>query len=95
MLKSTDGKLPRQAGLADAIPTAVLKSIRLSSVFTELDEHMMQCAFEDNHVFNLIRLVSRCFSKVRFHHLAAEETARITGNKIRRKLNKLILFNNQ
>ena len=52
-------------------------------------------AFEDNYVFNLIRLVSRCFSKVRFHHLAAEETARITGNKIRRKLNKLILFNNQ
>ena len=36
MMKSTGGQLPRQAGLSDAIPSAVFKSMKISSSFVEL-----------------------------------------------------------
>ena len=95
MLHSTNGNLPRRSGLSEAIPTAVLRSLNISSIFTELDDHMKDCSFEDNHVFHLIKLVAKCYSKVRFHHLASEENGKIQGTNIRRRLSKLILFKHQ
>ena len=56
MLISTDGNLPRRSGLADAIPSAVFRSLEVSTLFTELDDHMKSCSFDDNYVFNLIKL---------------------------------------
>ena len=91
----TQGSLPRQLGLSEVIPAALLKSSNLSSIFSEFDEHIKKCAVENNHVFNLVKLVTKCFAKVRFHHLAVERTVEIKGTDIRRKLNKFILFKNQ
>ena len=68
MLDKTSGNLPRSSGLSYAIPSAVLKSLNISTIFTELDDHMRERSFEDNPVFSLIRLVFKCYSKVRFHH---------------------------
>ena len=95
MLVKTGGNLPRSSGLSDAIPSAVLKSLNISTIFRELDDHMRECSFEDNHVFSLIKLVSKCYSKVRFHHLASEKSLKLKGKNIRRRLSKLILFKNQ
>ena len=34
------------------------------AIVSDFDEHIMQCAFESNHIFYLIKPVSRCFSTI-------------------------------
>ena len=86
---------PQNVPFLDIYNRMIYKSLNISTIFTELDDHMRECSFEDNHVFNLIKLVSRCYSKVRFHHLASTKSLELKGNNIRRRLSKLILFKNQ
>ena len=40
MLATTDGKLPHGRGIPDAIAVSVLLALKVSSLFTELDDHM-------------------------------------------------------
>ena len=94
MLAATAGKLPRDSGLGDVIALATFQNLG-SKVFRSLDEHILDCAIEDNHVSHLIKLVARCFSTIRFHHLSKRENDKNEGEKVRKKLSKLILFKHQ
>ena len=62
----------------------------MSGIFPELNDHMMEMAVEDNHVYQLVKNVSKNYSKIRFYHLGRELTDKITGVPIRHKLSKLI-----
>ena len=94
MLASNDGHLPQCSGMSEAIQLAVLQNLN-GEVFTEFFDHMLECAIEDNHIYNLIKLVARSYAKIRFYHLGQLKTTEISEPKIRKKLNKLILFKNQ
>ena len=91
MLSSTGGKLPQCNGLDTAIQTAVLHNVS-TNVFKALEEHMFECSIEDNHVYNLIKRVAKCYAKIRFHHLGDLISSKECGRKIRKKLSKLVLF---
>ena len=95
MLAANQGKLPQCKGIPDAIATSVLSDLNLSRLFKGIEGHMFDSAVDDNHIFNLIKTVAKCFCKVRLHHLGKEKTEQITTDKVRKKLSKLILFKNQ
>ena len=82
-------------GIDQAIAMAVLQRIELSRLFVSLDTHMLQHAVTDNHVFDLIKIVSLCYSKIRLHHLAKQANANFSTRRVRKSLSKLILFKNQ
>ena len=50
---------------------------------------------DDNHVYKLIKMILKCYCKVRLYHLGKETTADLSGEKIRKKLNKLVLCKHQ
>jgi hypothetical protein len=95
MLMSTGGNLPRCKGLTDAISVAVLGNLDRAKVFTDLDNHMLEMAVNENHTFILIKVIAKCYCKVRLHHLGKVATEKVEGEKVRKKLNKLVLFNHQ
>ena len=61
----------------------------------ELDNHMFESAVDENHVFGLIKIIAKCYCKIRLYHLGKETTENMLGKKIRKKLSKLVLFNHQ
>ena len=65
------------------------------NIFPELKDHMLETAVMDNHVFKLIKNVTRIYCKVRMHHLAKTYSTKETGEQIREKLTKVIHFKNQ
>ena len=95
MLKTSGGKLPHDKGIVAAIAIAVLGAVNVSSLFTELDDHMYDSTVDENHVHLLIKDIANCYCKVRLYHLGKESTAKLSDKNIRRKLNKLVLFNHQ
>eukprot|EP00794_Sanderia_malayensis_P003866 gene3866-4408_t len=95
MIVTTDGELPRAKGIADAITFSVLQNLDLRKIFRSLDDHMFDCSVEDNYVLALIKTITKYYCKIRFHHMALEDTRKITGLNIRKKRNKLVLFKNQ
>ena len=94
MLSVTQGKLPRCKGMSGVIQTAVLQNVS-TKVFPELLEHMLECAIEDNHVHNLIKLIAKSYAKIRFYHLGDVKSNEVSSSKIRKLLTKLVLFKNQ
>ena len=82
-------------GIPDGISCSVLHDIGHIGLFPSLQEHMFDCSIEDNHVFNLIKRVSKKYCRIRMFHLAKEFKAHHTGKKIRKTLSKLILFKHQ
>ena len=95
MLKASGGNLPHSKGVPDAIATSVLEAVNLRKVFIDLHEHMYDTTVEENHVFLLIKVITKCYCTVRLSHLAKEATVDNCGDKIRKKFNKLVLFNHQ
>ena len=95
LLASTNGNLPNEIGIQNAISSAVLRSVDYSKIFNEQTSHMFDSAITDNHLFSLTKLISENYAKVCFYHLGKEQTAKITGKKLRKQLTKLILFKNQ
>ena len=95
LLNTTEGKPPKDIGVNAAIATAVLQDLPLDVIFRDLDDHMKDTAVTDNHVFQLIKLVSKNYCRVRFFHLGKQISADIVKIKVRNKLSKLILFKNQ
>ena len=95
MPTSTNEKLPQVRGIPDAIATAVSSGIDSANIFKNLDEHMLDTPVNDNHTFSLIKTISQCYSKVRLYHLGKEATEKLDRNKVRKKLNKLVLFKHQ
>ena len=95
MLKTTKGELPRLKGIPAAISTSVLQDINLSTTFKELNDHMLETAVTDNHLFSLIKNISHAYCKIRLFHMGKETTNKLSGAKIRKKLSKLVLFKHQ
>ena len=96
MLLSTGGTLPHCMGISDAIATSVLSGIDHCKVFRELDDHMRDTAVNDNHVYSLIKtILQTLLLQSQVIPFGKEVTAKLHGKKIRKKLSKLILFNNQ
>ena len=98
MMKVSGGNLPHCSNISEAIVTAVLSGINKtnkSRVFTELDSHMFDTPVSENHVFSLIKTVSKCYCKVKFYHLGKEATTKVHEKNVRKTLTKLVLFNHQ
>jgi hypothetical protein len=95
MLAISGGNLPHGKGIVDAITVAVLGAYSTSLTFKELHYHMFDTPVEDNHIHNLVKCIVICYCKVRLYHLGKEATQDACGNIIRKKLNKLVLFNHQ
>ena len=73
----------------------MLGETNLAAIFRDLDDHMVDTAVNDNHVFALVKLVVKGYCKVRFYHLGKEYSQQLTGDKVRKKLSKLVLFKHQ
>ena len=82
-------------GIDDAIAKSVLEELPTAQIFPDLNDHMMETAVGDNHVFQLVKTISKNYSKIRLYHLGKELTAKITGVPIRKRLTKLIHFKHQ
>ena len=95
MIVSTEGKIPKEVCMVNAISTVVLGNMDHASVFQELNQPMLESAIEDNHVFQMIKLIVKAYCKIRFYHLGDVESSKLAGPKIRKKLSKLILFKSQ
>ena len=95
MLTSTGGKLPQCKGISDAIGVSVLGALKISSLFTELDDHIYDSTVVDNHIYGLIKRIVKCYCKVKLYHLGKEATQGLCEKKIRKKRSKLVLFNHQ
>ena len=92
MLAATYGKLPHCKGTVGAITTSVLGSINVSSVFTELDDHMYDSTVDDNHVHGPIKEIISCYCKVRLYHLGKETTAKLSEKKHLKKVEQIGSF---
>lgn len=90
----TKGQLPRAAQIVPAIASSVLAEVGIRS-FVTLHNHMFDSTPDSNHIFNLIKCVSQSYCQIRMHHLAKQQTAAITGIKVRKELTKLVLFKHQ
>ena len=95
MLAATDGKLPHGKGITDAIAVAVLGSCNIAALFVDRHEHMFDTTVENNHIHNLIKHIVKIYCKIRLYHLGKQATQNECGIIIRKKLNKLVLFNHQ
>ena len=82
-------------GIQDAISSSVLEETNFSVVFPDLKDHMLDNSVSENHVFGLIKSISKTYCKVRLYHLGKERSLDVNGKKIRKKLGKLIHFKNQ
>ena len=75
---------------------AVLEDIPLGKTFADLDEHMTETGVTDNHVYLLIKSLTRNYFKIRMHHLAKEANqTRIKNDNVRKWMNRLVVNKNQ
>ena len=82
-------------GLLDAIAISVLGETDLKTIFRDLDDHMTDTAVNENHVFGLVKTISKNYGSIRMYHLGKEFTQNLTGVKVRKKMKKLVLFKHQ
>ena len=96
MMNVNNGKLPLSKGIPNAIAISVVDVLGYSNVFSELNEHMLETSFsEENHILSMIKTITKCNCKIWLYHIGKEASVKLTGQKIRKKLSKLILFENQ
>ena len=75
---------------------SVLEDINISSIFVDLEEHMLEQSIMDNHVLLLVKAVARSYIKIRMHHIAKKFNEGIVKNdRVRGKLMTLVLFMHQ
>ena len=67
--------------MPEAIATVVLGALKVSSLFTELVDHMFDSTVDDNHVYKLIKKIVKCYCKVGLYHLGKETTADLSGEE--------------
>ena len=82
-------------GIQEAIAKSVLEETNLSVVFKELRGHMLDNPVNDNHVYGLIKNITKTYCKVRLYHLGREYSQKRAGEQIRQKYTALIHFANQ
>ena len=74
MLITTSQKLPQCKNVQEGIAAAVLRTIDVKQVFTNLEDHMLDCTVTENHIFLLIKVVAKTYCKIRLYHLGKEKT---------------------
>ena len=94
LMNMCDGKLPKGNIILEAYQY-VLKSVNDKNVFSCLHDHMFDSSTECNHVHLLVRHICKCYFNIRMYHIGKQQTALISGHKIRKELSKLILFKHQ
>ena len=82
-------------GIQDAIAKSVLEETNLSVVFKELRGHMLDNPVNNNHMYVLIKSITKTYCKVRFYHLGREYSGKLAGEQIRQKFTALIHFADQ
>ena len=87
-------QIPRGPRLTSAVCLSVLRKVG-SSVFADLQSHMLDTEAENNHVFALVKSVCHAYCTIRLHHMMKELTTELTGKHVRKHLNKMILFKHQ
>lgn len=95
LLIITQGGLPHATGIASAISAEVLSMSVQKGAFSNLYNHMFDTSPDYNHVFILIKLISSSYINLRMHHLAKQANSTISGIKVRKAFNKLVLFKHQ
>ena len=95
LMAATSGRLPHGQGAPDSISIAVLRSLNIEEIFPELHEHMIDTSATDNHIFQLVKEVAKCYSKITLHHLAKQTTQAESGLSVRKEPSKLVLFTHQ
>ena len=95
MLKTLGGKLPQGFGVSRSISTAVLSNSENMNLFAELNDHQFDTCVTDNHIHQLVTLVSHCYSKIKLYHLGKQTTALEKGENVRKSMSKLLLFKHQ
>ena len=73
----------------------ILDEINPPVVFVGLRDHMLDHSISENHVFQLVKLIAKSYSRVILFHLGKEFSSESIGEKIRKKYGKLIHFKNQ
>ncbi|KAL1483487.1 hypothetical protein MTO96_033152 [Rhipicephalus appendiculatus] len=63
--------------------------------FSSLNEHILDSDALDNHIYKLCKNVVELYMKIRIHHMIKEKNRKMTADKVRAVLTKLILFKNQ
>ena len=64
-------------------------------LFTCLDFHLFDSSPTCNHVILLIKCCIESYLKIRMHHIGKMFNEKVSGQKIRNKFCKLVLFKNQ
>jgi hypothetical protein len=95
MLAVTCGQLPHATGILDTIVVAVLGVLCIHSLFKELNDHQFDSPVDQNHIILMTKKFIKCYCKVKLFHLGNKATENGSGENIRNKLNKLVLFNHQ
>ena len=95
LVAATSGRLPHGQDAPDSISIAVLRSLNIEEIFPDLHEHMIDTSATDNHIFQLVKEVAKCNSKITLHHLAKQRTQAESGLSVRKELSKLVLFTHQ
>ena len=95
LMAATSGRLQHGQGASDSISIAVLRSLNIEEIFPELHEHMIDTSATDNHIFQQVKEVAKCYSKITLHHLAKQTTQAESGLSVRKELSKLVLFAHQ
>ena len=56
---------------------------------------MIDTSATDNHIFQLVKEVTKCYSKIILHNLAKQTTQAESRLSVRKELSKLVLFTHQ
>ncbi|KAK7476709.1 hypothetical protein BaRGS_00032046 [Batillaria attramentaria] len=94
LLFQTKQKLPQTPRLADIFAHSVLQQTA-TKAFISLSDYMFDTEPDNNHVFQLIKAVTRAYCKICMHHLVKQYNTQITGRYIRKTMSKMILFKHQ
>ena len=58
--------------MGEFVVRSVLEDININTTFRDLDGHMTETGVTENHVFLLIKSVTRNYLKIKMHHMAKE-----------------------
>ena len=97
VLNSNGGTLPQAVGnnFVSTLCLTVLSDVAQKEIFVDLYDHMLDSTPDSNHLFSLIKCISKCYIKIRMHSLGKTFTEKFTGTKVRKQLSKLVLFKHQ
>ena len=77
------------------ILTNTFKNLNVNLLFTNLDNHVLDCEVLENHKYYFIRLIIEVYTKVMLFHIGKQYTLSQHKEYVREKLTKTIHFMGQ